>query len=107
MERTSHRSIEGVCSYKRTSDAQQEALSDILNRPQSWPQQTASAHLQSRPKQVDVHVVSANDTKQTLSGLSFPSSTFNNCTININVGSSVSEFRKRKRAVVLSDSDDD
>ena len=105
MERTGHRSIEGIRSYKRTSDAQREALSDILNHPRSWPQQAASAHLQSRPKQVDL--VSANDTKQTLSGLSFPSSTFNNCTININVGSSVSEFRKRKRAVVLSDSDDD
>ena len=99
MERTGHRSIEGVRSYKRTSDAQREALSDILNRPRSWPQQAASAHLQSRPKQVDL--VSANDTKQTLSGLSFPSSTFNNC-ITL-----VSEFRKRKRAVVLSDSDDD
>ena len=102
MQRTGHRSIEGVRSYKRTSDAQQEALSDILNRPRSWPQQAASAHLPSQPKQVDL--VSANDTKQTLSGLSFPSSTF--CTITINVGSFVSEFRKRKWAVVLSDSDD-
>ena len=33
MERTGHRSIEGVRSYKRTSDSQQEALSDILNGP--------------------------------------------------------------------------
>ena len=33
MERTGHRSIEGICSYKRTSSDQQEAVSDILNHP--------------------------------------------------------------------------
>ena len=32
MERTGHRSIDGVRSYKRTSESQREALSDILNR---------------------------------------------------------------------------
>ena len=31
MERTGHRSLEGVRNYKRTSDMQREALSDILN----------------------------------------------------------------------------
>ncbi len=31
MERTGHRSLEGVRSYKRTSVPQQEGLSDILN----------------------------------------------------------------------------
>ena len=31
MERTGHRSLEGVRSYKRTSDQQREALSDIMN----------------------------------------------------------------------------
>ena len=31
MERTGHRSLEGVRSYKRTSQVQQENLSDILN----------------------------------------------------------------------------
>ena len=34
MERTGHRSIEGVRSYKRTSDQQREVLSDILNQGQ-------------------------------------------------------------------------
>ena len=33
MERTGHRSLEGVRSYKRTSDDQREALSDIMNCP--------------------------------------------------------------------------
>ena len=32
MERTGHRSLEGVRSYKRTCDEQRIALSDILNR---------------------------------------------------------------------------
>ena len=31
MERTGHRSLEGVRSYKRTSDTQREVSSDILN----------------------------------------------------------------------------
>ena len=31
MERTGHGSLEGVRTYKRTSDVQREALSDILN----------------------------------------------------------------------------
>ena len=31
MERTGHRSLEGIRSYKRTSDSQTEAVSDILN----------------------------------------------------------------------------
>ncbi len=31
MERTGHRSIEGVRSYKRTTAAQQQGLSDVLN----------------------------------------------------------------------------
>ena len=32
MERTGHQSLEGVRSYKRISDIQREALSDILNK---------------------------------------------------------------------------
>ena len=32
MERTGHRSIEGVHSYKRTSEGHREALSDVLNK---------------------------------------------------------------------------
>ena len=32
VERTGHRSLDGVRSYKRTSASQREALSDILNR---------------------------------------------------------------------------
>ena len=35
VERTDHRSMEGVRSYKRTSDEQREAISDLLNCEQS------------------------------------------------------------------------
>ena len=31
MERTGHRSIDGIRSYKRTADFQRENISDILN----------------------------------------------------------------------------
>ena len=33
MERTGHRSTDGIRSYKRTSEEQQEQISDILNNP--------------------------------------------------------------------------
>ena len=32
MERTGHRSIDGVRSYKRTSDEQEQSVSDVLHR---------------------------------------------------------------------------
>ncbi len=41
MERTGHRSLEGVRSYKRTSDSQREAVSDILNRKKPCLENTA------------------------------------------------------------------
>ena len=34
MERTGHRSVDGVRSYKRTSDSLRQDVSDILNRTQ-------------------------------------------------------------------------
>ena len=40
MERTGHRSVEGVRSYKRTSDQQEQAVSDTLclsKRPNTAP----------------------------------------------------------------------
>ena len=37
MERTGHRSLEGVCSYKRTSDTQCQALSNMLNCSKKTP----------------------------------------------------------------------
>ena len=37
MERTGHRSTEGIRSYKRTSSEQQQAVSDILNNVAKKP----------------------------------------------------------------------
>ena len=48
MERTGHRSLEGVRSYKRTSDQQRETLSDILNCPKR--SRTESAPLPPPPE---------------------------------------------------------
>ena len=43
MERTGHRSLEGVRSYKRTTDTQREALSNILNSKRPRVENTTSS----------------------------------------------------------------
>ena len=134
MERTGHRSLEGVRSYKRTSDAQREALSDILNRPKVTGTREC-ANLQSEVLQPTTEPVqhptpattqhpslnpmsssqlstlsAATMTQQSLSGFSFPSATFHGCTITFNIGSSMpgsSTERKRKRAILSSDFEDE
>ena len=79
MERTGHRSLEGVRSYKRTSDTQREALSDILNQ-------------RKRPRSVSAtaNITTAQHHQQLVAGLSLPSAEFNNCTVNFYMGSSSS-----------------
>ena len=51
MERTGHRSLEGVRSYKRTSDEQREYLSDILNRKEPRIEETPTSKGDSCPQQ--------------------------------------------------------
>ena len=85
MERTGHRSIEGVRSYKRTSDGQREATSDVLNSkprsaaPISPPsnQLTASANTQPQPSVTTP--LSGQPMDTVLSAFNFHS-----CTVNIN-----------------------
>ena len=72
MERTGHRSIEGVRSYKRTSDSQREALSDILN----GPKRPKSATNSSPP------ATSVFSSTQQSQQLNLSSATFQNCTVN-------------------------
>ena len=93
MERTGHRSVDGVRCYKRTNDKQREALSDIINTTPAWPLTTSA---QSTAFQSNSH------------GLSLPSATFQNCTINFHVGSgaTTSTIAKRRQAVIY-DSDSD
>ena len=47
MEKTGHRSLEGVTSYKRTNMEQQENLSDILSATKRPAIQSSSASVSS------------------------------------------------------------
>ena len=115
MERTGHRSLEGVRSYKRTSDAQREALSDILNRPKQ-PKTDSRSTLSGEHSLPSVastsFSVSDTHTNQTLRALSLPSASFSNCNISFNIGSTAvtdraPKHKSRKRAFIASDSEDD
>ena len=76
MERTGHRSIEGIRSYKRTSSEQQEAVSDILSsskRPYTAAlQQMPQPQLPSRvlsvasSSQVNINTILQRHLQQTL-----------------------------------------
>ena len=111
MEVTGHRSLEGVWSYKRTSDTQREALSDILNcskRPRVEPNTAVVATLPSAGTAVEpsssatefspttlstlvqppssATVFSAKQQSHDLRALSLPHAVFTNCTVNFFVG---------------------
>ena len=117
MERTGHRSLEGVRSYKRTSDTQREALSDIINLQKtatpapSTDSQCVQPSTECRttaPQQT----VQSTHSSQLLQGLSLPLVMFYNCTIifNVGTGSSIAagaqlEDPSRKRRATNSDSD--
>ena len=78
MERTGHRSIEGVRSYKQTSDAQCEPLSDILNAPKrSYSDITIKGTNCSSPP-----ATSFFSSTQQSHQLNLSSATFQNCTVN-------------------------
>ena len=122
MERTGHLSLEGLRSYMRTSNTQQEALSNILNQSKDLCPVTNS--LPSLPKTPTTstphHTASAStmitaSQHQLVSGLSLQSATFQHCTINIYTGSAApTESRNTpvtisiKRSIFIdSDSDSD
>ena len=80
MERTGHRSLTGVRSYKRTSDEQREALSDILN---------GGRKVARTEQQPTISATSSSSDQKTvnLSGsLSLSSTSFSGCTVNFYVG---------------------
>ena len=89
MERTGHRSLDGVRSYKRTTDTQREALSDILNRKTPRLEQPNTPTPTSvSPCQGDLHldlpsqIANMHATQNSTSGLFH--FTCSNITININ-----------------------
>ena len=80
MERTGHRSLTGVRSYKRTSDEQREALSDILNGRRKV------ARTEQNPS---ISATSSSSSEKTISlsvSLSLSSTSFSGCTVNFYVG---------------------
>ena len=98
MERTGHRSLDGVRSYKLTS--QREALSDILNRQGALSTVTERSAV----------TVQSSQNSQLPQGLSLPSVTFSHCPVTFNIGcvSGGEENQKppkKRRAVILDDSD--
>ena len=85
MERIGHRSIEGVRSYKRTSDGQREGTSDVLN---SKSGSAAPISPPSNQLAVSVNTQPQSSVTTPLSGQ--PMDTvpyafnFHSCTVNIN-----------------------
>ena len=90
MERTGHRSLEGVCSYKRTTDSQREVVSDILNRQTQSSVETVPPSSQVTTIQQLTPLVQSALSSQLLQGLSLPSATLSHCTVNFHIGGSTS-----------------
>ena len=92
MERTGYRSLEGVRSYKRTSDTQCQALSDILNCPSKKPRtdNDISISATSAPIHAATHstnsIQNAVDISNTIPG-SFYFHSCQSVTINMHTGS--------------------
>ena len=112
MNGAGHRSLEGVRSYKRTSEQQRQALSDILNhgsKTNAAPQETSSSsstHL--LPALVERGSTScAFTSQQQLRSLSLTGSTFQGCTVNFYVGPKATTTRKRRRPMVIDDDSSD
>ena len=104
MERTGHRSIDGVRSYKRTSEEQSVVLSDILNRK---PAPTTSL---IGPSVTSSTTHSLQNETSTLTGVyNLQSASFSSCNITFygaQIPPAVEQPRKKRRAVIYnSDSD--
>jgi hypothetical protein len=70
MERTGHRSTEGIRSYKRTSTEQQVAVSDILNNASKKPCTASTDIALTNPPAIATTPASAAST--TISSISLP-----------------------------------
>ena len=86
MERTGHRSVEGVRSYKRTSDQQRQA---ILNQPCSSATSSSTVIPAVTSATSNSVSLATASTQQLQRGIHLPSATFNNCTITFNATPSV------------------
>ena len=89
MEHTGHQSTEGVHSYRRTSDQQREALSDLLNHECPAGPSTAIIPEQLPRDQpiLNQNLLSSSQTQTSQHrSLNLPSATFANCTVNFTLG---------------------
>ena len=88
MERTGHRSVDGVRSYKRTSDEQRMTLSDILTRKPATNTHSTTSH----PSTSHLH-----NTTGALTGIyNLQSSSFTNCSITFYGAQTAWNNRKRE-----------
>lgn len=100
MERTGHRSVDGVRSYQRTSEEQRIALSDILNHRPAVS--TSTEHLTST-----ANTVQLQSTTGALTGVyNLQSATFSHCNISFYGKQTPCKEPKKRRAVIY-DSDSD
>ena len=89
MERTGHRSLDGVRGYKHTSIAQKEALSDILNcqshkNPNSVVPFSSNAACSSSSLPSGSQMVSSNSQSLATTFASPPMLNFQGCTVTVN-----------------------
>ncbi len=95
MERTGHQSLEGVCSYKHTSEAQQANLSDILNgsstssmtaadQPQSDPSYALDIHSQKKNSDVCLSATSNSTNSLAMKVVQPVSFNLQSCSVTIN-----------------------
>ena len=105
MEWTGHRSIDGVRSYKRTSEEQRVVLLDILNRK---PAPTTTSLLGPSVTSLTTH--SLQNKTGTLTGIyNLQSASFSSCNITF-YGAQIPpaiEPPRKKRCAVIQDSNSD
>ena len=102
MERTGHRSLDGIHSYKQTSDDQRQVLSDILNGEKSITKQTCiSSDLDTMTQTAILSSFSSHISTKQQQALNLSSPVFNNCTVNFFVGTDQSEGKHYRRAIVI------
>ena len=108
MERTGASTLGGRSLFKKTSEKQKQALSDVLNRSTNDPLATSSTNITHPPPAVvdsgSKTTSCAFTSQQQLHSLSLTGATFQDCTVNFYVGSTSRELSsrsKRRRSLII------
>ena len=87
MARTGHRSTDGIRAYKRISEEQQKALSEVLNNPQK--EEPKEYEFSSAPKKLREIETATESTKENSLPIpampNIPAMNFSGCTGNITI----------------------